>query len=379
MSKLNVRDRGRIAIEVASKCKLGDGRLNVVAAAELYNKESGEELNAGSFRSLYRRATCRAGGVVHSKPEMSESDRFHEELLSEYSKRIERRASLELSDFFDIAESVKGLKDDLDISSLVAAADAGSDDPIGLVPMCDLHLGSPACAYGALRKDIGLIQSDSRLRVLRGGDWGDYFNNTFPSAIAVAGQTVSPMIQKLWAEKIMTELKDKIVAAVGGNHDLMDERKTGISSEYFILRNMPFPYLKYGGLIKLKVGSQYYEILWKHNYRGNSYINEFNAHRRLRMLWGNADICVLEHIHSPATAITESGGLTANGSKTIVNIRAGAYKQADEYSTDQFRPGIISPTTVVLFPNERKIVPFHGADAISDAITFLDGLGVKKK
>lgn len=351
------------------------GKVDRQAAVEKFSEIMGEPSTWNAVASLSGRATRK--GAVIEPPDTDEHTQWYGGLMAAYNERTKKRKDLKRDDFFDIAESVQGLKKDVDISSLQVAADAKATKPIALVAMSDLHLGSPACAYDILREHIDLILGDSRFRVLKGGDWADNFNPNFPSAIPVAGQTVSPMLQKLWVEKIMQDMQGQIVAAVGGNHDLMDERKTGISSEYFILRNMPFPYLKYGGLVTLKVGSQYYEILWKHNYQGNSYINPFNSHRRLRMLWGRADICVLEHLHSPATSISEEGGLAVNGSKTAINIRAGAYKQADEFAIDKFRPGIISPTTTVLFPDRKKMVVFTGMDALIDAQTYLNGLEAK--
>ena len=62
----------------------------------------------------------------------------------------------------------------------------------------------------------------------------------------------------------------------------------------------------------------------------------------------------------------------------MVNIRTGSYKIDDSFSMNYFKSGRIAPQTVVLFPNEKKIVPMHGRDAIKDAITYLRGYDAKK-
>ena len=63
--------------------------------------------------------------------------------------------------------------------------------------------------------------------------------------------------------------------------------------------------------------------------------------------------------------------------RTVVEIRTGSYKIGDKFSQQFFKEGRPGPQTVVLYPDRRKMVPIHGADALNDARTYLDGVGAR--
>ena len=96
----------------------------------------------------------------------------------------------------------------------------------------------------------------------------------------------------------------------------------------------------------------------------------------LELLDPTADIVVQEHEHSPGIESLEKGEYDK---KTVVNIRTGAYKINDGFSMDFYKSGRTAPQTIILFPDEKKILAMHGRDAIKDAITYLEGYRAQKR
>lgn len=267
--------------------------------------------------------------------------------------------------------SAQQVIEDQSISQHVANVRIPAKVPIGLSFITDVHLGSPATNYGAFFEDIGRIASDPRLYMGKGGDWCDNFMGSFTDASAPAFQLQPPEIQLGFEDNIIKTLGSSIIAMIDGNHDKMPIRKTGISHRALMRRGDSFAYLPEGGLINLTVGEVTYRILWKHSYRYNSSLNEFNPHHRMGQMLAQADIRVLEHLHSPGMETVEE--LEFDQKHTVVNIKTGTYKEEDNYSMSKWKAGRLGPETVVLFPDRRKIVPFHGADAISDAQIYMAG------
>ena len=245
-------------------------------------------------------------------------------------------------------------------------------EPIALSFISDAHIGSPYTNYEALRKDIALIRDDPRFYVGLGGDIIDNFQPGFKDATAPMKQLTTTQIQLIALEALMKELDGKIVAAITGNHDTMEQRRTGRDSQYFIRRNQPFPNLLHGGLVNLTVGKITYKIIWKHKYRFTSSLNIFNSLRQMiNMLEPDADMGVQEHEHNPGILSCEVGEYSSK--KTQIQMRTGAYKADDDFSMDQFKEGCRGPQTVILWPDKKKKMALHGDCALEDAQTFLNG------
>lgn len=270
----------------------------------------------------------------------------------------------------------QGFRAKFDIKQLEASCEIPTKKPIALVHISDVHIGSPHTDYQAILEDAELIKKNKNLYVMLGGDISDKMG-TFRDAGTATGQLHPTTIQIATQEKYIEYLGDSIVAKIGGNHDTMDSRRSGVDSEYFINKGKKYPFLPYGGLIRLRVGKVDYKILWKHTYRFKSSLNQFNSHHRmLEMLEPTADIAVLEHEHNPGIESVEKGEFDSR--RTVVSIRTGAYKISDSFSMNYYKSGRTAPQTVVLFPDERKILAMHGRDAIKDAITYLKGYDGKK-
>ena len=79
------------------------------------------------------------------------------------------------------------------------------------------------------------------------------------------------------------------------------------------------------------------------------------------------------NVHNPAISMTEKGSDSLGDARTEIDIRTGTYKLDDKFSEEFFKTGVRGPETIVLFPDRKKMVPFHGREALADSQRYLDG------
>lgn len=239
-----------------------------------------------------------------------------------------------------------------------------TDRPIVLVPTGDWHLGSYATDYESYERHLRYILETPHLYMIDLGDEIDNFHR-FKSLEAVLNQALPPKVQKVLLEKVLAKLVDagKILARCWGNHgEEFDERAFGGSIDRF---NDLVPYLKDDGRLHLTVGETVYELFVKHNFRGSSmhHVNH-GAKRALRMEWFDADILLSGHTHNGPEF-----DLFLAGDRHRLAMKTPAYKSHDVYSRRHYGKSQIGLMGVVLFPRQKKFIPF---ERVEDAVRYRD-------
>lgn len=281
---------------------------------------------------------------------------------------------LSLEDILSAFKNAQEFRSSLSIKQLEATIKVPTNRPIALSFFSDVHIGSQFTNYHALENDINKIIECRDIFVMLGGDISDKMQ-TFRNVDTAAGHLHPTQVQLIAEERLIDTLGDKLLAKIGGNHDVMDAKRSGVDSNFYINRGRKYPYLPFGGFIKLIVGKITYGLLWKHRYRYNSTINQFNSHHRmLEMLEPTADVVVQEHEHNPGIESVER--FEYDSRKTVISVRTGTYKLDDPYSVEFFKSGRVAPQTIIFFPDKRKILGLHGEDAINDANHYLRGYNV---
>lgn len=345
------------------------GEIARLKAQNLGWAEIGERLNMtpDKARGLWRRHK-------NKKPPLPTAylDRLVE-VIHENKRPVEELSHMDCLNGFKQAQD---FRDNFSIGYRHVKCRIDADAPIAITCISDVHIGSPHTDYDAFANDINFVIGDPRFYLMKGGDWADKMGN-FKDAQARTGQLHPETIQLLAVEKILDALNGRVVAAIGGNHDRMDAKVTGVNSEYFIHRGRAFPYMPTGGLVELTVGKQAYRILWTHQYgAGNSRLNPHNVFRWLRHeLASDCDIYITEHHHDPSIMVREYEEFSK---RRVVEIRTGSYKVSDPFSQQYYKEGRLGPQVCVLFPDRKKIVPMHGDGALGDAAIYLDGCQVTK-
>lgn len=356
--------------------EVGDKREKWGEISQAVNKEFGTDYNRITCANIYKRyktgSTAPDPLMPHDEAPL-EANGFLERVAEIRRTSKKNAENLSTDEWKECFTEAQGIRERVSDRELKAAATIDVSEPIGLSFFGDWHIGSPHTDYESLFGDIEVVKGNPRLYCCVSGDRTDMFIPGFKDATAVTGQLVPGDLQLDAMDAILTELGDSIVCAIGGNHDTMARRKTGIDTERQIRKKYKFSYMPHGGLLTLTVGKIEYKILWKHHWRFNSSLNQFNSHHRmLEQLEPTADMVVTEHEHNPGMESVERG--TGDAKRMVISIRTGAYKVADGYSMDYFKEGRPAPQTVVLFPDRKKIVAMHGADSMKDAAVYLRGI-----
>ena len=309
---------------------------------------------------------------IDNEADQRDSNDYEERLVQVFHENKRPIEDADWNDCLGGFSKAKSYRDKFSIGYRKVACRIKTTKPVAFACISDVHIGSPHTDYEAFGADMGRIIDDKRFYLMKGGDWADKMSN-FRDKQAATGQLHPEKIQLITVERIMDAMKGRIVAAIGGNHDTMDARKTGVSSEYWIHRNQPFPYMPTGGLVELTVGKQTYKIVWSHTYGiGHSRLNKHNVFRWLRQeISSSADIYILEHHHDPSMLEHE---LDEFEKQKVLEIRTGTYKITDPYAQQYFKEGRRGPQPFVLFPDKKKVVAIHGEDGIENMQTYLDGL-----
>lgn len=109
---------------------------------------------------------------------------------------------------------------------------------IQIVPLADLHIGSPQCDENLIKEVTEYIANTPNCYTLLNGDIVD--NNVRNSVGSVFEQTMSPADQVVRATYYLKEIaeKKKIINITVGNHEARSEKDTGLSPMDLLLAKL---------------------------------------------------------------------------------------------------------------------------------------------
>lgn len=171
-------------------------------------------------------------------------------------------------------------------------------EPLILLPLTDLHIGSKHFNYKKFKEALMLIQeTDNCYTILLGDLMECATKKSVGLGVYEEDFHVEDQIVKLY--ELLKPLADsgKILGAVTGNHEMRITYSTSINPVKILCRELDIPYLGYQGYIGLIVGEQTYSILVHHGVGSSSTpAGKLNAMRKL----GNvaiADVYLSGHTH----------------------------------------------------------------------------------
>lgn len=251
--------------------------------------------------------------------------------------------------------------------SLNVYATIKTELPIALAISADWHLGSLGVDYVTFDKDIDTIVNTENLFVYVGGDGSENFMRV-PGAPQQAGANQDALVvQRSLFIRTVEKLGHKLVALGSGNHGDWERVITGRDYLAELAKKLRIVYTQAGGMLHLTVGNTTYRIFRVHKARFSS---TFNLTHCVKRLWEFApedfDIGIAEHKHEADIEPFHRHGLERWA------VRTGTYLVFDDFARrcGFFGSRAISPT-IVLYPNERRIVGFLN---IYEAITYLKGV-----
>lgn len=268
----------------------------------------------------------------------------------------------DIEQYYIALKNVNNAMDNLDTKQTKMTITINDDKPIGLAFWGDQHNGSRGIDYEQLDKDKESIIETDGLYYIGMGDYKEN-QNALIHANGVNEQIASPGMQDYLVMKIIRETKEKALALIRGCHDDWDKRVGDKDFISTLCEIADCVNLWHGGGININLGSQTYKIRARHKFKGESEINTTNAQRRLLQAFGPADVIAIAHKHFPDMQVLEQM------EQQVIYIRSGSYKIYDEFGQKiGGYKGKVGVPVVVIFPNEKKLVPFRN---LEDGISYL--------
>jgi UDP-2,3-diacylglucosamine pyrophosphatase LpxH len=166
----------------------------------------------------------------------------------------------------------------------------------GLVPTGDWHWGHERCDTKGVREVLAQAE-ENQDAILLMGDLGDYGLSNSPGA-SVYEQLSNPQDQKDEIQQILEPYTDLLVGLIAGNHEERIRKRTGFDISRELAGDLGVPYLGYGGVIRLVVGSKGFTIFAKHGKSGAATLGgKVAAIMKYRHLFPDADVYLMGHVH----------------------------------------------------------------------------------
>jgi len=179
------------------------------------------------------------------------------------------------------------------------------EDLVTLIPLADLHLGSPASRFKEFKKFLESHKNDYFVIL------GDLIDNALIDSLSnVYDQEFGP--QKAIEKVIdcLEDVKDHILCAVAGNHEERTRKRVGIDIMKEICKTLDIPYSNSIFVLDLSVGITRYGSANRMNYiitcaHGYSSARttgaKANSIEELAKIVANSDVYLLAHTHQPIT------------------------------------------------------------------------------
>lgn len=232
--------------------------------------------------------------------------------------------------------------------------------PVGIAFLSDQHLTMKgATDVGKAFEDASAIQQEPGLFCVLGGDGVD---NHIKHRSAIVAKSSSPAEEWRLYEHYLGVLGHKVLAVISGNHDDWTRDEAGVDMVKRLAARHRLYYCPDEVVLTIRLqaspgdeGGQDYTAKVRHQYKFNSQLNVGHTVKRMYDMGGDPfDIGVVCHNHEPHMETFERHGLTRYA------FRPGSYQIQTGYGR-RFGYNPTTPTCpmAVLFPDERRIVPFR--------------------
>lgn len=254
-------------------------------------------------------------------------------------------------------------------------------EPIGIVVMGDMHVGSVGVDYARLEGVVKALESTERLFAVSIGDildsmiWRTVMHEGRKSPVDFPGEVraAARFLQRLNAD-------GKLIGVCAGNHDLISGKLTGLAALDTVMETVcrDVPYHPYQlDLTVVLEGDVEYRVRLRHKVTGNSGWNPAHGVGKAhRFDDGDADVICAGHTHRSGVAELRHKGRMRYG------VQVGAYKVAalDDYALEN---GFTNENNhpdymVLLWPKNRRIEVLPTATGLDLLRTFTPSANTRR-
>ena len=249
-----------------------------------------------------------------------------------------------------------------------------------LVMSGDFHLGSRRTDPLKIKEDMELIANTSNAYFGFLGDATDNFITGTPFG-GVVEQMMTPSIARKIYAAIIKKLKNKLLFAATGCHDLWSLDRDDYNMIQDITKVTGCAYMGYGGKVHLLINSSVvYDITAYHKLPGGSIYNMFHScitHLQRK----DMDNDIVAHAHNHVSGISTQD---LQGRQRVF-IRTGSYKSADNFIrkigykpiTDDVHENIVP--CVLLNTNKKEMRIANSLQSGIEMLEFLNWKGPKNE
>lgn len=205
---------------------------------------------------------------------------------------------------------------------------------ITIVPISDVHLGSPGCMEQEFMQFLETVKATPNLYLTLGGDLID--NGTRSSVTNVFRATMFPSEQKKMMAKLLEPVRDRILCLVPGNHERRSGKEADDDPVYDIAAKLDLEHLYRENIafLKIQLGVQEYEngtktkadlrptytIVLVHGAGGGLLTgSSVNRGERFGYVIDGMDALIVGHTHKPFT--TQPGKIQIDPRNNLVQVK----------------------------------------------------------
>lgn len=251
----------------------------------------------------------------------------------------------------------------------------GNDD-ITLWLIGDVHIGAAEFNEEQFKRDIGNIEKDPNARVVL---IGDLINNAVKSSVSnVYEERMMPAAAKKYAVKEFEPIKDKIICAVGGNHEMRSVKEVDDDPAYDIMCKLDIEnvYRRNAAFVKLQIGNPQrdgehnptYTLFVTHGSGGGTTIGgSANKQQRVQQIYEGIDVFIQGHTHKAVNFFPQRVVFDKHNNKikfrTITCVNAPAYLDYGGYAMrGGLQPFANVVSQVVLSGNKKQVITRQTAE-----------------
>ena len=250
-----------------------------------------------------------------------------------------------------------------------------SGQDITVIPIADVHLGSPGCLEQEFIKFIDTVSKTPNVYLVLGGDLID--NGTKSSVTNPFAATMPPSQQKREMANILSSVRDRILCLVPGNHERRSGKDADDDPVYDIAAKLDLEdlYRENIAFVKIQLGKESngnvrcagperptYNLVVTHGAGGGIYTgSSVNRGERFGYIIDGMDALIVGHTHKPYT--TQPGKIFIDSRNNRVSIKpfkvicATSWLQFGGYAAQQ----MLSPSThclnkITLRGNTKEII-----------------------